>query len=187
MSTPVRTATQPPETLTPEVEEWSKYPPFPSAYPATPQSQDRNLSQSSSTGLLNGVSSIGADDVVELEVEEWRKYEPFPSAYPPTPEIVARTIAVTKSTSRQPALDPVEEQKTEVVESSSDPSDEIRDVPVQRREMRRPTRPKPTASQSLPSRTGRRRGNDLSHANSYPKDPKSQDFHRRPSGRVSPL
>lgn len=129
--------------------------------------------------------------LVEVEVEEWRKYEPFPSAYPPTPQMVARTVAVTKTSSHQPILEPVEEQNqaSEPEEEKVEPSPEYREAPVHKRESRsRPTRPKPTTTQSLPSRTGRRtRGKDIPRTSSLQKDSAGQDFYHRPGGRVSPV
>lgn len=195
VSTPVRNSDQ----ITPstsEVEEWRLYPPFPSAYPATPHIASKSISGSSSgSGAANGLPPIGEDgmdiSLVEVEVEEWRKYEPFPSAYPPTPQMVARSIAVTKTSSHQPALEPVEEhnQVSEPEEERVERAPDIPEAPTQRRETRsRPARPKPTTTQSLPSRTGRRtRGRDIPRTNSLQKDSAGQDFYHRPSGRVSPV
>lgn len=195
VSTPVRNSNQIAPSAS-EVEEWRLYPPFPSAYPPTPQVASKSISGSSSgSGAANGLPPIGEDgmdiSLVEVEVEEWRKYEPFPSAYPPTPQMVARSIAVTKTSSHQPALEPVEErnQASEPEDERVGQSPEIPEAPIQKRETRsRPTRPKPSTTQSLPSRTGRRtRGRDIPRTNSLHKDSAGQDFYHRPSGRVSPV
>lgn len=178
-----------------EVEEWRMYPPFPSAYPATPYVPIKSVSGSSNSEPVDGLSPIGEDgmdiSLVTVEVEEWRKYEPFPSAYPPTPQVVARTVSGSKRNIRQSAMEPVEEQNQdfEPAEELSRSYKEAKEEPAQRRETRsRSARPKPTTTQSLPSRTGRRtRTKDIPHANSLGKDPAGQDFYRRPSGRVSPV
>ncbi|EPQ59039.1 hypothetical protein GLOTRDRAFT_136023 [Gloeophyllum trabeum ATCC 11539] len=60
------------------VEEWRQYPPFPSAYPATPVATSAKL-HGNSVGTKPDPSGIVPED------EEWRKYPPFPSAYPATP------------------------------------------------------------------------------------------------------
>ncbi|KAH8118673.1 hypothetical protein DFH11DRAFT_1723536 [Phellopilus nigrolimitatus] len=133
----------------PEVEEWRQNPPFPSAYPSTPQASSKTLPRTSSVaGAPNGLPSVNekADvSMVPAEVEEWRQYAPFPSAYPATPQMVPKPVAAAPSTQHQPALDAVAEQEQAEIDYSRIPQPRDRRI-----------RPKAPVSQSLPSRTGRR-------------------------------
>lgn len=84
-----------------EMEEWRKYPPFPSAYPPTPLVPSRSrLPPNDIPKIPSHTPAIPEDPLDRFphpepeseqnirereELEEWRKYPPFPSAYPPTP------------------------------------------------------------------------------------------------------
>ncbi|KAI5120688.1 hypothetical protein M0805_006977 [Coniferiporia weirii] len=97
----------------PDAEDWRRYPPFPSAYPATPQISNGSLSKtSSSSGAPNGLYDVDETSDAGTLVEEWRQYPPFPSAYPATPQVASQRIAKAPSSQRQSDLDSLEEKRS---------------------------------------------------------------------------